>query len=327
MKKNGLILLIINAVCLLNACSDEDYVLKHDSPVVDYVLPSFMKLGTEVVIPGNGFSSKAELYLKNEAEEMIRIMPEKIVNRGFSFKVPEDLPKGFYTVILRQEGDWELGNVRVIEEYIKQKRLKAINYDMGGFVLPFTLTYDEQGRLSTFYSEFYGDYHLSYGENRIDVVDNLMESSFSFNLQDGKIISSMEYGETSDWLYEDGYLINAAGNGYTYENGNLLITDNDMMAIAYEYTDNKLINSGLLDITACCMYVNYSITGMEFIASLLNMSGKHSVNLPTALPGFGNFTYKYENNDPTGNVTRLILAAEFTAMDLTFVYETAEIFL
>lgn len=328
MKKIGLILLILFTGCLFNACSDDDNNKQNNEiPVIGCVLPSYMKLGTQIVLPGKGFSGQAELYLKNEAEDLIKIPAEKIVNTGFHFTVPENLEKGYYTVILKQGGEWELGKVRIVKDFIKIKRLKSLGMDFDGDVIAMTLEYDDENRIVSFES-LNGKLMLSYDSDRIEVTGENV--SFSYTLQNGKIINSTNNGQTGEWNYSTaGNLENAAGNNYTYTNGNLITTDySDMMlGLPFEYADGSPARVGAPDIAACCMYLNYAMEDIEFLAYLSGFNGKQSVNLPTALNGMGDFTYQYENNNPNGNVTRAILASPlFELINMVFEYEMADVF-
>lgn len=331
MKKIWFILLILSAGLVFNACSDDENTQQDGNmPVAGYVLPSYMKLGDQVVIPGNGFSGQAELYLKNAAGEELKITPDKIVYSGFLFTVPSELEKGYYTVILKQQGEWELGKVRVVKDFVKIKRLKSLGMDFGDdFILWMNLEYDNENRITSFLTLNENLLKLTYHDDRIDVTGE--DVSFSYTLEDGKVVSSTNDGVTTEWSYtEKGFLNSAAGNKYTYEDGNLITTDysDRMLSVPFEYADNSLNRLGRLDIAACCMYFNEAMEDLEFFACLMGINGKQSVNLPTALMDMGNFIYTYENNDPNGNIIRAVLNSpdygEF--VNIVFQYETAAVF-
>lgn len=306
MKKIWFTLLIITAVCSFYSCSDDNEGWKNDSPVVGYVLPSYVMKGTQLVIPGKGYAPDAELYFKNRDGVSTKMTPEKIVNTGILFTVPQDMARGVYSVVLRQGGEWELGTTKVAE-IIKVKRVKSLTLGMSGEVIgECELKYDDDNRLIAFQA-FAGTYTFAYEGNSIKVVSPV--HSFNYLLQDGRVVSSEDNGETSGWSYTtDGFLENAAGNNYTYESGNLVTTDvNDMMLAPFEYSEDGPVSPGLIDVAACLMYFNDAMGDVEFMACLLGINGKQSVRLPSGAMFLGNMIYSYENNDPQGDLERFTL--------------------
>lgn len=328
MKKIWFILFIICTVCV-TACSDDDNNIdSSDGPVKGYVLPPFVRLGTEMVIPGNGFSSDAQLYVKNEAGDLIQIPTKKITSSGILFTVPTTLERGMYNVILKQNGDWVLGEWAV-KDIIQVKRLKSISIMFGDFGMPSDLKYDYENRLIAFSSVMTSTvYSLKYEEDRIEVTgvsDDGTRTAFTFQLNEGRIASSSTEEKNVEWTYTtDGYLEGIGDNLYTFETGNLITTTNSDAALGdvflYDQPEWKATTMEI-DIAACIMFFNGAMEDSEFLAFLLGMNGKKSVLLPSSFYGV-DFSYIRDNDDPQGAVKEAVWAD--MGMSVTFEYETAE---
>lgn len=337
MKKIWFILLIICAACL-GACSDDDNnVNTGEIPVKGYVLPPFVRLGTEMVIPGKGFSPDAQLFVKNEAGDLIPIPTEKITSSGILFTVPTTLERGNYDVVLKQDGEWVMGTWAV-KDIVKVKRLKSVAWDFGGgFLMSCDLKYDYENRLTSFLSIATSTvYTLTYEDDHIDVTglntEDDSKGSFTLYVNDGRIVSSISNGETAEWSYsDDGYLKEIGRNQYTFEEGNLITTtyNDEMVGDGFMYGDPEWVTHALeADIAACSMYFNGGMEDRDFLAFLLGMNGKKSRLLPTVFFG-SDFTYVRENNEVQGLVKEAILTMPGVGelLHLVFSYETAEVLL
>lgn len=114
MKKFWLLLLAGCAMTLSPACNDKDEESGPTCPV-DCSVPATAQIGSEMTLAGQGFAATAEVALRSSAEVETRLLNPEITAAGFTGLVPATLTPGSYTVVLYQEGTWELGTVTLTE--------------------------------------------------------------------------------------------------------------------------------------------------------------------------------------------------------------------
>lgn len=84
------------------------------NPLSECVLPAIIQAGDQVLVQWNGFTQDSRVFLVSEGGQEYE-MPVKVVTAsGMMFVVPADVPAGYYTVILEDNGRKELGTVEVI---------------------------------------------------------------------------------------------------------------------------------------------------------------------------------------------------------------------
>ena len=112
MKKIWFLMLMMCAVSVFTACSDDDGENEVPNPVIGAKVPSTGKIGDEVIIQGTGFTaSDLAIYLENSSQDRFK-MNASFNNAGASFNVPLTLTVGTYSVILVQNTEeWPLGSI------------------------------------------------------------------------------------------------------------------------------------------------------------------------------------------------------------------------
>lgn len=92
------------------ACSDNEEENGPSCPV-ECSVPATAEIGSKMTIAGQGFAATAEVGLRNSAGTETRLENPEITAAGFTGLVPATLTPGSYTVVLHQDGTWELGTV------------------------------------------------------------------------------------------------------------------------------------------------------------------------------------------------------------------------
>jgi len=116
MKKLWYLLLAVCTVGAFAACSDdEDNTPAPSSPITECVVPATAEIGGTLAVTGKGFEASSSLYLRDEAGKDTALEDQKLTETGFEGTVPATLTPAAYTVMLKQNGDWTLGTVRLEE--------------------------------------------------------------------------------------------------------------------------------------------------------------------------------------------------------------------
>ena len=110
MKKLWLLLLAGGAMTFTPACNNDDEDTGASCPVACTV-PATAEIGEEMTIAGQGFAATAEIALRNASGTEAKLEDPEITASGFTGTVPATLTPGSYTVILYQDGSWEIGTV------------------------------------------------------------------------------------------------------------------------------------------------------------------------------------------------------------------------
>lgn len=111
MKKIRIMMLMICSICAFSACSDDDDPTPQN-PVSNVKIPATAEIGTEIIVSGTGFASTAQFTFKGTASSADVSQPT-IVSTGVTMTVPMSLTPGKYTLVLKQDGKWELGSIEL----------------------------------------------------------------------------------------------------------------------------------------------------------------------------------------------------------------------
>lgn len=113
MNKLWLILFMVSSILGFTACSDEND--SPQTPLTDVVMNSMASIGDIFTINGSGFNkTSTQIYFRNENEEEIHVKDLEFTATGIQFKVPTELTPGKYTIILKQNGTWPLGEITLL---------------------------------------------------------------------------------------------------------------------------------------------------------------------------------------------------------------------
>lgn len=112
MKKLWFIMLMICTICSFTACSDNDDDPTPQNPVSNVKIPGTAEIGTEIIISGTGFASTASFTFKG-TEKSADVTKAEVVSTGVTLTVPMSLTPGKYTLLLKQDGEWELGSIEL----------------------------------------------------------------------------------------------------------------------------------------------------------------------------------------------------------------------
>lgn len=114
MKKIWFMMLMICAVGVFMACSNDDDENPQSNPITNCSVPAEAEIGTEVLVRGTGFdASLAKLSLKGVENVEIAIANPTFSASGVSFTIPMSVQAGDYTLVLSQNGVWELGKIKL----------------------------------------------------------------------------------------------------------------------------------------------------------------------------------------------------------------------
>lgn len=113
MKKLWLMLLIGCTAGAFTACSDGDDDQKPSCPITEYTVPSTAEIGGFYTVTGKGFEASAQLFLRNASGTETAAADQTVTAAGIECTVPSTLTAGVYTVVVKQNGSWDLGPVRL----------------------------------------------------------------------------------------------------------------------------------------------------------------------------------------------------------------------
>lgn len=114
MKKIWFMMLMICAVGVFMACSSDDDENPQSNPITNCSVPVEAEIGTEVLVRGTGFdASLAKLSLKGADNVETAIANPTFSASGVSFIIPMSVQAGDYTLVLSQNGVWELGKIKL----------------------------------------------------------------------------------------------------------------------------------------------------------------------------------------------------------------------
>lgn len=113
MKKLWLMLLAGCTVGTLSACSDGDDDPKPQNPITEVSVPATAEIGGFYTVTGKGFATTAQLYLRNASGVETATTDPTVASTGITVTIPSTLAAGVYTVVVKQDGSWDLGSVRL----------------------------------------------------------------------------------------------------------------------------------------------------------------------------------------------------------------------
>lgn len=113
MKKLWLMLLIGCTVGAFSACSDGEDDPKPTNPITEYTVPATAEIGGFYTVAGKGFAASAQLYLRNASGVETATTDPTVASTGITVAIPSTLTAGVYTVVVKQDGSWDLGQVRL----------------------------------------------------------------------------------------------------------------------------------------------------------------------------------------------------------------------
>ena len=93
------------------ACSDGDDDQKPSCPITEYTVPSTAEIGGFYTVTGKGFEASAQLFLRNASGTETAAADQTVTAAGIECTVPSTLTAGVYTVVVKQNGSWDLGPV------------------------------------------------------------------------------------------------------------------------------------------------------------------------------------------------------------------------
>ncbi|MFR3328840.1 MAG: hypothetical protein ACLTSL_01500 [Odoribacter splanchnicus] len=111
MKKIRIMMLMICSICAFTACSDDDDPTPQN-PVSNVKIPATAEIGTAIIVSGTGFTSTAQFTFKG-TESSANVSQLTVVSTGVTMTVPMSLTPGQYTLVLKQDGEWELGSIEL----------------------------------------------------------------------------------------------------------------------------------------------------------------------------------------------------------------------
>ena len=92
------------------ACSDGDDDQKPSCPITEYTVPSTAEIGGFYTVTGKGFEASAQLFLRNASGTETAAADQTVTAAGIECTVPSTLTAGVYTVVVKQNGSWDLGS-------------------------------------------------------------------------------------------------------------------------------------------------------------------------------------------------------------------------
>lgn len=301
-------LLMACSICAFNACSDDESDENDEDDIEQTITEINMQdtvfVGQKVLVKGKGFKTTAKLYLDDVRLDAV-IEPDA---SGISFVLPEEFQPGVYelsvvqggktTVLKKEVVVLESGNVVDMVKSITIEEVEGLNetfefvYADGKIVtIRHIYPMDEEG--GDEYEEYVltkagemqtDEINVAYEGNTV-VVNPLGGVSYTYNLENGKVVSGVEEGWTLEdmgmfWTYDGDYLqcLDWLGD-YVYEGGNLVqvVSDN------FDFTGSGYRNIEGFDLVAWMYYSNYSIFYGDlslFMPHILNCCGKTSGYLP-----------------------------------------------
>lgn len=309
------------------------------NPITGYAVPAKVIKGNVLEITGVGFADNCSVYLKPVLGDPIDMGTVTKVEGGIAVTVPEDIKEGVYTVVVKQDGNWELGTTEVMAEIrvvIEKKSMERIWVDgvleeeTPGYSQTTTLTYDTEGKVTAIRKV--GDnseenWKITYTDDAVIIAisgsedEEPIENTITFTLDKGRVTHSAdELNEREySWNYDKaGFLLsvtddNAADQvlanvaNYEYAGSDLSNGKYPGLSAVFNYaTEAEVNNPAGVDLFACITEV-IEFPDVTLTARLLGICGKYPVHLPESLesPEWGVCNITYTKAD--GKVSSIVL--------------------
>lgn len=310
------------------------------NPITEYSVPAKVIKGMQLKISGVGFADNCEVYLRPVLGDAISMGKADKVEGGIAVTIPEDFKEGSYTVLVKQNGDWELGTTEVIAEVrilIEKKSVEKFWEDgevvdeMAEPAFTTTLKYDIAGRVTAI--QRVGEYtdeqwQFTYTDQAVVMEisgtrgDEAIENKITFTLENGRVIHSSDTlnHEENTWSYTPaGYLeavVNSSTSedviaGYSYENNQNINTCNYSGFTAdfgYKESGAELNNQSGMDLWA---YLTESVDFPEvtIVARMLGICGKYPVHLPNGMDSdWGMYEISYTSS--ADKITSIVMSSK-----------------
>lgn len=270
-------------------------------PVTGYEVPAEATVGDKVLIKGKGFADDCKISLKPETGDPLVIETVEQVETGIQFTLPEDLTPGDYKVELIQEGEWELGMLKVKGVIPRVRKITCDNED----TYTYAFEYYEDGKIKTIVKEGGGNYKkwiIKYESSKIEVTyqdkdgNIVADRSDIYHLNEEGVVTSSESqaeggNENYTYQYNAGFLTRVEpGINFKYESDNLKVAWYDGRVegdyegyFSFTYGSQKYDALNLDPFTFILDdYLGFSDQNIR----MLGIGGKRSVNLPIGLDGW-----------------------------------------
>lgn len=291
------------------------------APVKDCVVPAEAEIGKVVTVTGKGFAADCEVYLKPGEGEMVKMQEVKKTETGITFTLPAEIAAGNYALVIRQDGEWTLGTIKVVQA--GPKRLtKFVHKSVDGDRTT-ELSYDEEGRIDSWTVTSTDGLDMTttvvYGDRKVTLTTkgktshSTTEGTTVYNLDTEGKVTEGEYignsteeigGEPIDTHRESKYTFTYTQAGfleniedmttiggeasqpinyaYTYENDNMVNADFDGTEFNFSY-ETSTIGNNVSGIDMTGFILDY-FGCPDFDLRLLGICGKYSVKMPTSMP-------------------------------------------
>lgn len=291
------------------------------APVKDCVVPAEAEIGEVVTVTGKGFAADCEVYLKPGEGEPVKMQEVKQTETGITFTMPAEIATGNYALVLRQDGDWTLGTIKVIQG--GPKRLTKFVHKSVDGAKTTELSYDGEGRIGSWTVTSTDGLDMIttvvYGDGKVTLTTkgktshSTTEGTTVYNLDTEGKVTDGEYigGSTEEiagvptethkeskytFTYTPaGFLENIedvttieedaqepVNYAYKYESDNMVNADFDGTEFNFSYEGSTILNNvSGIDMTG---FILEYFGGPDFDLRLLGICGKYSVNMPTSMP-------------------------------------------
>lgn len=308
-----------------------------ENPITEYSVPKKSLLGGAMVIKGIGFADNCKVALQPVLGDPVDVETVKKVDGGIEITIPANIEEGNYTVVLTQNGRWELGTTQVMSEIrvVIEMKLMEKYFEEGEFdeflasQMTTTLKYDGQGRVIAILKKSENTdeiWDITYTDNEVVIAisgtngDEPIENQITFTLENGRAmhcIDTLNKYEYS-WHYNTpGYLLSVTDENdpdkpvveYDYDDSDMSSCTFSGTDISFSYNNPRedLNNQSGVDLFA---FITETFTSPDLTvtARLLGISGKYPVHLPKNFTSTDWGEYKITYTKTEGEISSITLA-------------------